>query len=111
MSESKTKWGLILTVIILLVVSVATFIMQGNDGQLPVEQNVHKHEVKGESCYLCDSSKREKGRLWCKEHNRYENRCWICQPQLRDEKRQYCKEHLLYEDECMYCNSDFKKKK
>ena len=25
------------------------------------------------------------GRLWCKEHERYEDRCFVCHPELRDE--------------------------
>ncbi|MFZ2656670.1 MAG: efflux RND transporter periplasmic adaptor subunit [Victivallales bacterium] len=47
---------------------------------------------------------REKGRLWCIEHNRYEDRCWNCHPELQDKKRPYCEEHGLYEDECIICN-------
>ena len=63
----------------------------------------HKH-APGESCFIEDPSKREPGRLWCKEHGRYEDRCWECQPQLRDLKRPYCEEHGLYEDECFLCD-------
>jgi hypothetical protein len=63
----------------------------------------HKH-TDGESCFIEDPSKREPGRLWCKEHSRYEDRCWECQPQLRDSKRPYCDEHGLYEDECFLCD-------
>lgn len=66
----------------------------------------HKHEVAGETCFICDASKRDKGRLWCKEHARYEDRCWLCQPQLEDKKRMYCKEHSLYEDECHLCHPE-----
>ena len=62
------------------------------------------HEVSVDLCYICDSSKREKGRLWCKEHDRYEDRCWDCQPQLEDKDRLWCEEHSLYEDECFYCD-------
>ena len=46
----------------------------------------HRHEA-GETCFICDPTKRESGRLWCAEHSRYEDRCWICQPQLRDASR------------------------
>jgi len=63
----------------------------------------HTHEG-GESCFICDPSQREAGRLWCEEHGRYEDRCWECQPQLRDADRSYCEEHGLYEDECFLCD-------
>lgn len=62
------------------------------------------HDVSKDVCYICDPSKREKGRLWCREHNRYEDRCWLCQPQLEEKDRLYCEEHFLYEDECFYCD-------
>jgi hypothetical protein len=64
----------------------------------------HTHANAGETCFICDPSKRDAGRLWCKEHARYEDRCWECQPQLRDPKRPYCEEHGLYEDECFLCD-------
>jgi cobalt-zinc-cadmium efflux system membrane fusion protein len=51
---------------------------------------------------------REPGRLWCKEHNRYEDRCWICHPELQDKNRLYCEEHGLYEDECFLCHPQLK---
>jgi cobalt-zinc-cadmium efflux system membrane fusion protein len=57
-----------------------------------------------ETCFICDPSKREKGRLWCTEHARYEDRCWACQPQLEDPDRLWCVEHALYEDECHLCD-------
>ena len=63
----------------------------------------HKHGP-GESCFIEDASKRDPGRLWCKEHGRYEDRCWECHPELRDAKRPYCDEHGLYEDECFLCD-------
>ena len=68
----------------------------------------HKHDA-GETCYRCDAAKREKGRLWCKEHARYEDRCWKCQPQMRDSKRAYCDQHKLYKDECHLCDPARKK--
>lgn len=64
----------------------------------------HAHDADGETCFICDPSKRDAGRLWCNEHSRYEDRCWECQPQLRDADRAYCEEHGLYEDECFLCN-------
>lgn len=68
-----------------------------------VTQVAHSHE-NGETCFVCDATKRDAGRLWCTEHARYEDRCWICQPQLEDSSRPYCDEHYLYEDECHLCN-------
>lgn len=63
----------------------------------------HSH-ADGTICFICDASKREAGRLWCKEHARYEDRCWDCHPELEDGTRPYCKEHGLYENECHLCN-------
>jgi cobalt-zinc-cadmium efflux system membrane fusion protein len=59
-------------------------------------------------CFFCDASLREKGRLWCGEHNRYEDRCWECHPDARDHSRSYCDEHFLYEDECFLCRPDLR---
>ena len=76
------------------------------------ESNVlkaHSHEAAGETCFMCDPSKREKGRLWCEEHGRYEDRCWICHPELEDKSRLWCREHSLYEDECTLCRPELKK--
>jgi membrane fusion protein, heavy metal efflux system len=69
----------------------------------------HSHETAGVTCFVCDPSKREKGRLWCEEHSRYEDRCWICHPELEDKSRLWCKEHSLYEDECTLCHPELKK--
>ncbi len=69
----------------------------------------HSHEAAGETCFICDASKRDKGRLWCKEHDRYEDRCWLCHPELEDKSRMWCKEHSLYEDECYLCHPELKK--
>lgn len=77
----------------------------GQDGG---QATAHIHDTPGETCYLCDTSLREKGRMWCREHTRYENRCWICQPQLREKGRPYCEEHYLYENECFLCNPGLK---
>lgn len=68
--------------------------------------SAHGHEIAGETCFICEPSKREAGRLWCQEHSRYEDRCWSCQPQLEEEGRLYCEEHGLYEDECHLCHPD-----
>ncbi len=66
---------------------------------------VHEPHVSGETCFLCDESLRDAGRLWCREHDRYEDRCWICHPELQDKSRLYCSEHGLYEDECSLCRA------
>ena len=68
----------------------------------------HEHETAGETCFICDPTKREAGRLWCAEHSRYEDRCWLCQPQLEEKGRLYCEEHSLYEDECHLCHPELK---
>jgi cobalt-zinc-cadmium efflux system membrane fusion protein len=54
-------------------------------------------------CFLCDPELRDPGRLWCREHDRYEDRCWECHPEARDADRLYCSQHGLYEDECVLC--------
>ncbi len=64
----------------------------------------HAHDTQGETCFICDPAKRDKGRLWCNEHGRYEDRCWLCHPELREDGRTYCEEHGLYEDECFLCD-------
>ena len=70
----------------------------------PQQSTVHAHSAAGETCLICDPAKRDPGRLWCKEHGRYEDRCWLCHPELREEGRAYCEEHGLYEDECFLCD-------
>lgn len=63
-----------------------------------------------EGCFICDKSKRDAGRLWCKEHDRYEDRCFLCHPDIKDPKRLYCTEHGVYEDECYLCHPELKNK-
>ncbi|WP_432799598.1 efflux RND transporter periplasmic adaptor subunit [Poriferisphaera sp. WC338] len=72
-----------------------------------VTSAAHTHE-NDETCFICDASKRDAGRLWCKEHARYEDRCWDCHSELEDKSRLYCKEHGLYEDECFLCHPEIK---
>ncbi len=69
----------------------------------------HKHDDPNGTCFMCDPSKRDKRRLWCKEHVRYEDRCWLCHPGLEDKDRLYCQEHSLYEDECSLCHPELKR--
>ncbi len=66
----------------------------------------HTHDSPDETCFICDSSKRDEGRLWCREHGRYEDRCWLCHPELEDPDRLYCAEHGVYEDECFLCHPE-----
>ena len=68
----------------------------------------HHHDTPGETCFICDDTQREPGRLWCTEHARYEDRCWVCQPQLEEQGRLWCEEHSLYEDECFLCHPELK---
>lgn len=68
----------------------------------------HTHSNPGETCFICDPAKRDKARLWCKEHARYEDRCWLCHPEIEDKSRLFCKEHALYEDECFLCHPELK---
>jgi cobalt-zinc-cadmium efflux system membrane fusion protein len=75
-------------------------------GNAAVSPASHTHDLAGETCFICDASKRDAGRLWCREHSRYEDRCWLCQPQLREPDRLYCEEHGLYEDECFLCRPE-----
>ncbi len=67
-----------------------------------------EHEVYEDECFICHPELREEGRLWCNEHERYEDRCFICHPELRDESRQFCEKHGLYEDECHLCRPELK---
>ncbi|MCB1232670.1 MAG: efflux RND transporter periplasmic adaptor subunit [Verrucomicrobiae bacterium] len=64
----------------------------------------------GEGCFICDASKRDPKRLWCTEHDRYEDRCFICHPELKEAGRLYCTEHGVYEDECYLCHPELKTK-
>lgn len=66
----------------------------------------HVHETPGDTCFICDASKRDVQRLWCNEHGRYEDRCFVCHPEIEDKDRLYCKEHFIYEDECFLCHPE-----
>lgn len=67
-------------------------------------KKVHAHDVDGETCFICDETKRDADRLWCRGHGRYEDRCFECHPAIEEKDRPYCTEHYLYEDECFLCN-------
>ena len=66
---------------------------------------------------------RDPNRLWCNEHDVYEDDCCICHPELaavhghapageqeqkqaRDPNRLWCNAHGLYEDECLICHPE-----
>ena len=55
---------------------------------------------------------RDPNRLWCGEHDVYEDECVICHPELaergaeRDPNRLWCAEHNVYEDECHLCHPE-----
>lgn len=86
-----------------------------NNSENPAFTDVEVHPSAqcptGEGCFICDPSKRVPGRLWCKEHDRYEDRCWECHPELQDKSRIFCGEHGVYEDECYICHPELKGKK
>lgn len=112
MRTTQRHWTTILTVPILL---CSAMMLDGCDsrsaesaeastGEPPAVTPVAHTHGAGETCYICDPAKREAGRLWCREHGRYEDRCWLCHPEMEDTSRPYCKEHFLYEDECFVCD-------
>ena len=68
----------------------------------------HDHKAPSAPVVGIPPDQREPNRLWCKEHNRYEDRCWLCHPELQDKNRIYCDEHGLYEDECFLCDLKLK---
>src|SRR5687767_115826 len=68
-----------------------------------------EHEAYEDECFICHPELREKGRLWCSEHGRYEDRCFLCHPELREANRPYCEKHFLYLDEDFLCRPELKK--
>ena len=94
---------------LLAVLSFPAGLALAEEGKTPPSANC-QHGAPKELCFVCDPSLRDKGRLWCKEHNRYEDRCWECHPDQRDPERVFCEEHGLYEDECFLCNAELKAK-
>jgi cobalt-zinc-cadmium efflux system membrane fusion protein len=69
-----------------------------------------EHQCYEDACIFCHEELRENGRLWCKEHNRYEDRCWECHAELQDKARAFCTKHNLYVDECFLCKPELKAK-
>jgi cobalt-zinc-cadmium efflux system membrane fusion protein len=66
------------------------------------------HQLPVSDCFMCDPALRDPNRLWCREHDRYEDRCFICHPELKEANRLWCKAHNLYEDECIFCHPELK---
>lgn len=95
------------SIFILSAIAVTTTSASSDKAESSVKTGMcSEHGIANNECFICDSSLREKGRLWCKEHDRYEDRCFICHPDLKDSARLFCEEHGLYEDECFVCHPD-----
>jgi membrane fusion protein, heavy metal efflux system len=73
---------------------------------IKIAKTAHTHDTPGDTCFICDETKRDPERLWCKGHKRYEDRCFQCHPELEDKERLFCSEHSLYEDECHLCHPE-----
>lgn len=80
----------------------------GSPAQAASTEETCLHDAPKALCFICDASLRDKGRLWCKEHGRYEDRCFLCHPEIKEEGRAYCGKHYLYEDECFLCRPGLK---
>jgi cobalt-zinc-cadmium efflux system membrane fusion protein len=80
-------------------------------------------QIKCMNCYANEVHNKQTGnvvrspnRLWCNEHNVYEDECSICNPEsvIKSEvlsqnlNRLWCKEHGVYEDECFICHPELK---
>jgi hypothetical protein len=84
-------------------------IKSASQGPEQVTENLQEcplHKAPKEICFICDSTLRDKSRLWCKDHDRYEDRCFDCHPEIQEKTRLYCTVHGLYEDECMICHPE-----
>ena len=66
----------------------------------------NEHECYEDMCFMCHPELRQQGRLWCKGHDRYEDRCFACHPELNDPNRILCEKHFLFEDECFLCRPE-----
>jgi len=82
-----------------------------DEGAVAQAELCTRHQLPVADCFMCDPALRDPNRLWCQEHDRYEDRCFICHPELKDESRLWCSEHNLYEDECIFCHPELKKSK
>lgn len=67
-----------------------------------------------QSAAAAPAAQRDPKRLWCKEHNKYEDECVECHPELAQAKPVagaekgdlMCKEHNVAEAECGICHPD-----
>ncbi|MBI5395757.1 MAG: efflux RND transporter periplasmic adaptor subunit [Verrucomicrobia bacterium] len=75
----------------------------------------HKH-AQAKPAASTAPSQRDPKRLWCEEHNVYEDECTICHPELKGKakpataQRLMCKEHGVPEDECGICHPELASK-
>lgn len=67
-----------------------------------------EHDCYEDMCLICHAELRDAGRLWCAEHTRYEDRCFLCHPEIRIADRAYCEKHFLYADECFMCRPELR---
>lgn len=67
-----------------------------------------EHDCYEDVCIFCHAELRDAGRLWCAEHARYEDRCFLCHPEIRVADRAYCEKHFLYLDECFMCRPELR---
>lgn len=105
-----------LSVLVALAISVA---LAGCGGTVASDSAVEA--VPESSQKVIPVAKRDPNRLWCGEHNVYEDECVICHPELaeklkektpdRDPNRLWCGEHNTYEDECTICHPELAEKK
>ncbi|GAX62823.1 secretion protein HlyD [Candidatus Scalindua japonica] len=81
------------------------------------DESPAKHQVEMSNCCSTPASKEEKTsrnpkRLWCNQHNVYEDECYICHPELKPNKSEvpsgelYCEEHRVSEQECGICHPE-----
>jgi cobalt-zinc-cadmium efflux system membrane fusion protein len=109
-----------LIIVAVTVIALIAVIMMFKEKKIPAEIEAPvtataqdrlciKHQLPIATCFFCDPALREPGRLWCKEHERYEDRCFICHPDAKEADRLWCEEHKLYEDECFFCHPELGK--
>jgi cobalt-zinc-cadmium efflux system membrane fusion protein len=113
----KSRKPIIALAVTVVAVAIVLVLVKGRESPSPgeatvtaaqAEEQCAKHLLPAVECFFCDPALREPGRLWCNEHDRYEDRCFICHPELRDADRLWCEEHSLYEDECFFCHPELR---
>ena len=115
--EMKNKKIIILFVVTIIVIFSMVLIFNRKDLPSAIEIQATaelrdeiciKHQIPIKECFFCDPVLREPERLWCGEHERYEDRCFICRPEIKKADRLWCEEHKLYEDECFLCRPELR---